>query len=652
MIKVPQKYFPALVMVLWAGLFALVWHQEWFRMAHWEFLTRDLRFIARGVVNADERIVLVGIDDNSIFRGSTDEAEIQRNPGFELLDDFPYPRKAWALAIEKLAAAGAKVIVLDLVLEKDSPLGTEAARRADNQALRDVLIKHHDKVVLGGDFRAANTAIALERQPPSFGEPNPELIPEGLDTKELVGFVNYRKDYDGPIRRMNPVGWDIGIGYSDIVSHSIDALAVRKAFPHSPLPPEGESLFIIYAGPGKSYEEIPFYHLFHSRIWQRQLENGNVFKNKIVLIGPTATIFHDAHPTPFGTMSGPEVHTNAIATLLSGRHLRESGSQQDAAIIALSGILLGLSFGWFRSPLGKLLPALIFGVGYLFFAQFSFEQLDLFIPVVPVMLVTVAGTTSVVTIQAVREQLEKRRLSGMLQRYVSKNVAQQLIRSGRSVDSLMEPQERTVTVLFSDVRDFTTMSEASKPGPFVHQLNEYLTEMTKCVFDQDGTLDKFVGDAVMAVFGNPTSRGHDEDAWSAVQSAVAMRESLAKLNERWQKEGKLFYRFGIGLNHGHVMAGDIGSSQKAEIGVIGDTVNVAARIESLTKEQGVDILISDSVYQLVKDRVDVEPRGELKVKGRNKPVGIYSLLGIKTGIGLKRSVIPQDARPQSYEVPT
>ena len=627
---------------LWTLLAMLAWQFQWFGIGAWEMRSYNARFLVRGPVAPDPRIVLVAIDERSILGDSLDAEEIRANPGYEWLEKFPYPRKAWAAVIEKLAGAGARTVVLDLIFSGRGALddGTPAGHRraqADNAALTEAMVRHRDKVVIGANY-------ALEKQESrilggvnqQLTMPLAELLPsDRVPDGELVGFVNFEKDPDGFIRRMNPVGWPDDAEMP--LPFSLDALALHKAFPKASLPDPFEYQFIRFAGPNNTFPTIPLHLLFNRKAWEpgRPLDEGRVFRDRIVLVGPQANSLHDDHLAPFGTgspptMFGVEVHANALATLLNPRPLQGTGSGTDALLLAAIGLALAASLRPIKSPLWKLAPALGIGAGWWAFAQYvAFERLDLFVPVTPVGFLILGGTFTAVTLQAVVEQVERRRISGMLQRYVSKNVADEIIRSGQDFEELMAPRNRSVTVLFSDVRDFTTLMETSVPGPFVKQLNEYLTSMVACVFNHHGTLDKFVGDAVMAVFGSPTSRGEEEDAWCAVRTAIEMRERLAELNVRWQAEGRPCFRVGIGLNHGEVMAGDIGSSQKSEFGVIGDTVNVAARVESLTKEQRTDILITDGVYDLVRERVEAEQRGEMKVKGRVQPVRIYALKSLR-----------------------
>jgi len=183
-----------------------------------------------------------------------------------------------------------------------------------------------------------------------------------------------------------------------------------------------------------------------------------------------------------------------------------------------------------------------------------------------------------------------------------------------------------VTILFTDIRSFTTISEKMDAQALVGLLNEYFTDMVGIVMQEDGVVDKYIGDAIMAVFGAPVPK--KDDAIHAVRAAVRMRQALAVLNERLKERGIAPLRTGIGIHTGEVVAGNIGSEKRMEYTVIGDAVNLASRLESSTKDLGVNILISEDTYELVKDEVQAKPVREITVKGRLKPVMTYEVFGL------------------------
>jgi adenylate cyclase len=227
----------------------------------------------------------------------------------------------------------------------------------------------------------------------------------------------------------------------------------------------------------------------------------------------------------------------------------------------------------------------------------------------------------------VLERIEKLRTRRTLERYVSKNLVKEILDNPDSFYSSLRGVRIPATVLFSDVVGFTALTENADPEALVRQLNEYLSRMTAAVFEHGGTLDKFIGDAVMAVWGNVRSRGVAEDAKAAARAALAMRRELWTLNRRWFDEGIVPFAFGIGINQGDVLGGNIGSSEKADPTVIGDAVNLASRLEGLTRTYGVDILLGPRVTELVRDEFYVRSVGRVQVKGKTETAEISALLG-------------------------
>ena len=186
---------------------------------------------------------------------------------------------------------------------------------------------------------------------------------------------------------------------------------------------------------------------------------------------------------------------------------------------------------------------------------------------------------------------------------------------------------RPVTVLFSDIRNFTTMTEGSNEAQLVSQLNEYFREMVNPVFQHEGSVDKFIGDAVMAVWGSIVSKGAARDAQNAVATALKMKHSLARLNESWKARGLPELAFGIGINHGEVIVGNLGSEEKMELTVIGDAVNIASRLEGLTKEYHLDLLLGETVAPLVREKFMLRTVDLVQVKGKTKPVEVFGVVG-------------------------
>jgi adenylate cyclase len=215
------------------------------------------------------------------------------------------------------------------------------------------------------------------------------------------------------------------------------------------------------------------------------------------------------------------------------------------------------------------------------------------------------------------------------------------VRAGR-----VEPggELKPVTILFSDIRSFTTISENMDAQALVALLNEYFSEMVGIVMEENGVVDKYIGDAIMAVFGAPV--GREDDPIRAVRAAVRMRQALAKLNISLEKRGMQQLRTGIGIHTGIVVAGNLGSEKRMEYTVIGDAVNLASRLESATKELQVNVLISEDTYELVKESIDAKPVKEIHVKGRGKPVMTYEVLGIKGEAPLPKDEYQPGPTPQ------
>jgi adenylate cyclase len=261
----------------------------------------------------------------------------------------------------------------------------------------------------------------------------------------------------------------------------------------------------------------------------------------------------------------------------------------------------------------------------IYFFQFERLFIDWFAPLLCVFM----AYATAYAYRFLVEEKEKRRVRRFFKSYVSPNLVEELLKDPTTMPSL-KSERRMVSILFSDIAGFTSMSESLPPDEVEHILNEYLSAMTEIVFENDGTLDKYIGDAVMAVWGNVGPNNPQTDAYKAVNTALQMQSRLIELREKWLSEGMVPLQIRIGLNTGEVLVGNFGSPQKMDYTVIGDAVNTAARLEGLNKEFGTSIIISQSTYDLIQDRMNGRHCGTVKVKGKEEPVSVYEVLGWKS----------------------
>ncbi len=583
----------------WAVVLLVAEYVSFAPLVRQELALVDWRFRLRGAQAAPDDIVVVAIDERSLNKFTAEE--MAADPELAWLQSFPFPRALYARLIDRLCEAGARTVALDLLF---------TTPRAGDEVLQAAITRHAPRVVLAANF----TDDGRQVMTPVFDAPG------------RVGFVNFWPDADGTVRRAvheTTLAAQAGLpaGEDEPRWRSFGSLAAGVRGPPG---------LIQFVGGAGSFRSYPLYELLYAKTWERNLERGAVFRDKIVLVGPMGNFQHDQHPTPFGVMNGVEIHANAIATLLHSGALAEAPrwlGQVCLVALALATAIVVQATG---NPLAKLgwLVGLMGAYGALTFVSFRLS-LTVWPVAGPWWAVAGGGVLGLAT-QIVAEQLEKRRLRLTLERYVSKPVADEILARSEQYTASLGGQRKAVTILFSDIRGFTTASEQADPAQLVAQLNEYLTAMVEVVMRHEGTLDKFIGDAIMAVFGAPIGRGAAEDAWRAVQTAHEMRMRLAELQQQWQAAGRPVWRIGVGLNHGEVIVGDIGSPQRTEYTVIGDPVNVAARVEGLNKEFGTDILLTEAVYELVKERVEVKLAGTTTVKGRAQPVAVYALVEIKS----------------------
>jgi adenylate cyclase len=584
----------------------------------------DGRYLCRVKRPAHPDIKLMGIDNSTISLDDLAPEEIAASPTLQLMQQpWPWDRRVYAAVLEKLMAAGAKVVVFDFVF---------AAQTDGDGVFAQALKKYQGHVVIGSQFsyEEENSEQSWKHTPP-----NPRLLLPGTD--HIVGIVNIWADIeDGVVRRgryrtsierETPKLQKFADKYPDNLIH-MSALAVEKFAGHVHTPPYDRSNFIDFRGPEGTYDPLPLEKMFVDRLWQAPPFNGgSMFRDKIVIVGPMAEIFHDVHPTPFGTMPGPEIQANMMATLLDNASL---GEPRPIFSAVLTLVMLALTLAiclWIRHALLKVLLLAGMAVTFLVGCQITFTRGQCVLLMMPPLFCLVTTGSFGVVFQFALEQIERRRFRNFLDVYVSENVARTILDDKRSFEDALRGRKQPVTILFSDIRGFTTMTESTDAEKLVAQLNEYFLEMVGIVRQEGGTLQKFIGDAIMAAWGDTHSDGIAVDARRAVNAALQMRPALAKLNDRWKDNpDRAKLAIGIGVNHGDVIVGNIGHPRRMEFTVLGDGVNLAARLESATKQFRMDILIGEETEKLTRDQFVYRGVDLLTFKGKTNPVEVFGVL--------------------------
>jgi adenylate cyclase len=532
---------------------------------------------------------------------------------------YPLDRKVYRYAIERVFELGAKVVAIDVLF---------VATRDGDEEFAAVLKKHEGKVVLASSKNIqtdddGNSTVQILR-------PN-ETLTSGLGG-DGVGYAFFKPDSDGVVRRvvrmtsqMKESGFAHMAGADDWKRFS--PLAVSK-FTGEPVVQDEE--FINYRGGAGTHVVLPVEELFVDRFIKNdpRYQGGEVFKNKIVFIGPIAETFHDEHPTPLGVQPGVEIHQHYADSLLDKLYIHGLPKQWNPALwAAMIVVAAGLALLVERVLL-RLFLMIAAGYAYWFASYYYFADLRLVIPTVLPLLSFISVGGVITLFDFAVEQLERAHVKGVLDKYVSSNVANLIVSQGDSLEQALRGQTKPVSVLFSDIRGFTTLSESRTPETLVSQLNEYFLQMVDKVLVEGGTLQKFIGDAIMAVWGDTHSKGLPEDCSHAVRAALKMRDALLILNQGWAgREDRLELSIGIGINHGTVVVGELGHPQRMEFTVLGDGVNLAARLESATKQFGCDILVGETAHALTKDLFVFRRVDRAVFKGKTQPIHVFTPLG-------------------------
>jgi adenylate cyclase len=603
-----------------------------------ELKTYDWRMqqTARPAAPADD-IVMVSINDDSVRRMAP------------LVGRWPWPRLTHAFLIDFLSRAPASVIVYDVLFTEPDirrfSVGDEEWTGAQSDAALVDSVKRAGNVIVAADAAAEalveeENTLAIEMPQPRANfedvatciEERPTLVPPFpalAAAAHGIGHTLIQRDVDGPVRRYVPfvrarghLVASLSVAGAWSAGDVRGALGAQSASCPRPLVP--------FRGPtigdeGQlTFQDYSFYDLFYS---EQQLLEGQqpkvdpaIFKDKIVVVSATASGTYEVQATPFAQgIVGGEVHANVIDSLLRGRSILPLASGPATALtvaaavgIGVVGALVGV---WTLAAVAAIVAAIITWISVRWFAD------GVWMPLVTPLVAIGLAFVGELGWQYFVEGREKRQVKRLFSRYVPKNVYEQLLAD--PTRAALGGKRRRMTVLFSDVRGFTAMSEKATPEEVVGQLNEYFSRMVHVLFEHHGTLDKFVGDMVMGLFGAPLD--DPDHAEHAVQTGLAMSRALDELNRQWAAVGKPQLDIGVGISTGDMVAGNIGSEAIMSYTVIGDTVNLGARLESLNKEYGTRIIISEATRAELKGRYDIYPLGEVTVKGKSEAVSIFEV---------------------------
>lgn len=380
-------------------------------------------------------------------------------------------------------------------------------------------------------------------------------------------------------------------------------------------------MHINYRGKDRTFPYVSASDVVQGRL------NPEEIRGKIVLVGAVATGIYDLRVTPLASVfPGVEVHANVIDNVIRGDFIvrPEWASVMDMLLL----ISLGLGLGWLFAGLGPILGGMcmlvIFGA-HLYVNTLVLVRWGAWLNVIYPSLMIPVSYLGVSIYKYIHEEREKRKIKGAFQAYVTPAVVHQILKDPNALK--LGGEQRVLTVLFSDIRGFTTISESLTPEGLVHLLNEYLTEMSDVIFRHDGTVDKYIGDAIMAIYGAPLPQ--EDHPLKACLTALDMMDELRKLQVSWEGRGMPRLDIGIGVNTGEMVVGNMGSERRFDYTVMGDAVNLASRLEGLNKQYGTHIIISEFTQEWVQDRLICRELDCVRVKGKARPVTLYEVLGRK-----------------------
>jgi adenylate cyclase len=615
----------------WRSETGSTWHED-IEVGSW--LPRLFRW--RGDLAGDPGVEIIGFDKSMKAEDYADL--LGSSPTLKLIaqtQGVKYDRAIFAALLDRLVDAGARQVVFDFVFE--GPGISESGDKVFAEAIR----RHRDKVVIGFDYKitertkgAGSAEKLVSRQ-----EPFEDLLPD--DKPEAVlGFVTVWPDSNGSIShmvaredRLTLSKPEMSAGMSEFEDMSLTARAVAKA--GGKIDADNGGRIINFLGQSRTFRMTPVQDVFTPDRWKVDLRAGGLFKDRFVLVGPYSELhYKDAFSTPVGMMLGVEIQANCLRNYMSRGFIHRPVTELGVAGLAAALLMVVHAVNALVSTRRMALHmAVVFGVPllYLVGTYFAFATGSVFLPFMPAAYALVLAGIFVI-LDFIHSQYEKSRIKGMFGTYLSPTIVNRMVASGE--EPKLGGEQVSLTAFFSDVQSFSSFSEILTPEQLVAIMNEYLGAMTEILEEDAGTLDKYIGDAIVAMFGAPLHL--DDHAHRGCACALRMQKRLAELRAEWASQGDKWpkkihaMRMRIGLNTGHATVGNMGSAKRFNYTMMGDTVNLAARCESGAKSAGVYTLVSgetaEAAHNSPGDVILFRKIDLWRVKGRSTAVTMFEVV--------------------------
>jgi adenylate cyclase len=565
----------------------------------------DTHFSVRGSETPPSNVVVVAIDQHT---------------SNVLKEQWPFNRTDHAKLISTLTRDGAKVIAFDVQFTEQS--APQRGGPAADQALLQAIYDAHGRVVL------ATTAVEADGSTRVLGGPQTQRLVHAHPANAFFptdpGFIVRRVPY----------------AVSGLKSFAVTAAELYRGHPVPQAPFGGSGAWIDFHGPPGTVHEVSYADVYHHKL------PASTFRGKIVVVGSTLSALHDASATSTsgsGQEPGPEIQAEAISTILRGFPLHDSpGWLTLVLLLAFACVPPLLSVR--LPPLAAFLISVLAGGVYVVATQLFFDA-GRILPMADPMLALAISAVLTIAVLYLFESFERRRVRDYFAHFVPESVVDEVLAQTDN-ELRLGGTRRECTVLFSDLRGFTTYAESRPPDQVIDVLNEYLTAMTDTILDHGGTLISFMGDGIYAVFGAPLEQPDHRDR--ALHTARDMLARLGAFNQRMMAKGMAEpFRMGVGINTGQVMCGNVGSERRLEYTAIGDTVNTASRLEGMTKGSGFAVYLAESTWEGLTARPpELVFVDDMPVRGRQATIRIYGIAQPELPeAGAVAEAAPADAAP-------